>query len=154
MNRDKKRVYLGYAERFAPYAVASLAASVYFLLLREIPGKFEDVLPLILSVSAVGIGFLATCLTIVLSMADAPVIKFFRDAGKLVLLVDYFIEAIVMSFVLSVVSGLLILVDFDDLPGWINFAAGLWLWLTAAATLATVRVLLFFGFTLRESCKD
>lgn len=151
MESKFKPLLFYWIERGWPYLLAFITTGLYLNYSRALPPQLSDLLPVVLTVAAIGIGFLSTAKAIIVSIADSEVIAFLKGAGRLVLLIDYFLEAIVALFLLCVITAPIILFDLNSPPFWFVYLAAVWLFLLTASAALTARVVFFFSLALRQA---
>jgi hypothetical protein len=140
-------------EKRYPVVAAALVAAIYYYAdpRLQLPPPPRDLMAVVVSVSAIAIGFLATAKAILFTIQDRTVIKYFKDSARYTILVDYLMWAIYWSFLSAGLSTLALFFDLTKLNWWaIRVGMTVWVFLAAIATLSYFRVLRIFGLILRS----
>lgn len=106
-------------------------------------------LPTIVSISAIAVGFIATAMSILVSMHGRRTIRSLRQMGTYDLLIRYMIGAVQWCLVLAVVSAVLLLTDLSSIERWLRWVLGAWVFLTIGTGLACFRIMSIFFAILR-----
>jgi hypothetical protein len=140
-------------EKRYPAVVAAAVAAAYFYADRryQLAAPQRDLMGVVVSVSAIAVGFLATAKAILFTIQDRTVIKYFKDSDRYTTLVDYLMGAIYWSFFSAGLSTLALFFDLTKLNWWeCRFGMTIWVFLVVVATLSYFRVLRIFGLILRS----
>jgi len=137
--------------------IAALCATAYYYAywrFRLSPPP-RDLLTVVVSVCAIAVGFVATAKSILLTIQERTVIRFFRDSNRYATLVNYFMAAVYWSFLCAGLSAFGLLFDLPKLNWWVGrVGATLWVLLVAGSTLTYFRVLHIFGLILRSQAQE
>lgn len=77
-------------ERWYPYGFGFVVGCGLFLLRGTIclPDTLKELFPVVISISAIAVGFLATAKSILLSLEERPVVRHLRQMGDMTNLSD------------------------------------------------------------------
>lgn len=134
-------------ERWYPYSFG-LAVGIAVLALRGIlslPDTLKELFPVVISISAIAVGFLATAKSILLSLEERPVICHLRQLGGYDELVKYLLTAVNWSLIASLVSAMLLLFLNQKETWWYWNAFSIWAAITTIAVLTCYRVIRLFA---------
>lgn len=95
--------------------------------------------PAALNISAIAIGFLATSLSILLSLARTKLVTTLKKTGHHRRLIGFFRRGILVSFLWALVSALLTTVNLDRGGVWRHSILYLWVFLSVCAILCYYR---------------
>jgi hypothetical protein len=140
-------------EKRYPVVIAAASAAVYYYadLRFQLPPPSRDLMGVVVSVSAIAVGFLATAKSILFTIQDRTVIKYFKDSARYTTLVDYLMWAIHWSFLSAGLSTLALFFDLNKLNWWVvRVGMTAWVFLVIVATFSYFRVLRIFGLILRS----
>src|SRR6266496_531860 len=99
-------------ERICPLLIGvAVAVVAYFLLPAPVEGM-KEVVQSIVNTSAIAVGFLATSLSILYTIGKSRIMVDLKKIGRTDIIVGYFLESLSAWFLLAVVSGLLLLIDY------------------------------------------
>lgn len=112
----------------------------------------KEVVQSIVNSSAIAIGFLATSLSVLYSIGKTRIIRDLERLGRKKHVVNYFIESMAAWFVLAVISGLLLLIDFKqtDLPRWGQNSLAVMYGVLVWAILSLIRIVVIFRSILNS----
>jgi hypothetical protein len=113
-------------ERFAAARVLFLIGSV-------------KLLPSALNISAIAVGFLATSLSLLVSLSGTKVVKDLKESGHYERLISFFMKAIYSSSVWAFVSGWMTTIDLNKPDHWRAVLFWLWCFLTSCSVLSYAR---------------
>jgi hypothetical protein len=112
-------------------------------------GSKSDILTSVITIGSIATGFLGTALAVLFTMDTRKVIRDLKKSGVWRLLLQYFIVAINLSFILCLLTGVLMYLDLD--PKDSRWAFATWLAVLASSLAAYYRVVaLFFRLMSRE----
>ena len=140
-------------EKKYPLVLATLCAGIYYFahLRLHLAAPSRDLMGVVVSVSAITIGFLATAKAILFTIQDRTVIKYFKDSNRYTILVDYLMGAIYWSFFCAGLSTVALLFDLGALNWWTcRIGMTVWVFFVVLATFSYLRVLRIFGLVLRS----
>ena len=145
-------------ERWYPYITSVIVTIVYFYFHRfiDIPSNARDLFPVVISISAIAVGFLMTAKSILLSIDQRRVIKGLKQGGVYADLVGYLVSAVNWSFGTTIVTALGMLLNLHQKPGgWVfYFYTGAWVFITATATVCCLRVIRIFSKILKQIAQE
>jgi hypothetical protein len=99
-------------EKLCPYVVgvaASVPFALYYVLRRTpLPEGATEALVVLVSVSAIAIGFIATAKMILLTVPSNKAVRQLREAGLFNLYMRYMMEAITWCFIVAGIAGVLL----------------------------------------------
>lgn len=110
---------------------AGIAATIVACCFMPTPVEgMKEVAQAIVNTSAIAIGFLATSLSILYSIGKSRIMKDLEKLGRTSGIINYFIESMIIWFLLAVVSGVFLLIDFKlaaEIPRWgYNLLLAMW----------------------------
>jgi hypothetical protein len=145
-------VTLVWEKRYPAIISVAAAAGYYYLYHRlALAPPPRDLMAVVVSVSAISIGFVATAKSILLTIQERTVIKYFKDSDRYRTLVDYFMSAIYWSFLAAGLSTIALMFDLSKANWWAcRIASTLWIFFVVGATCSYIRVLTIFGYILRS----
>jgi hypothetical protein len=143
-------------ERWYPLG-GGLVAGLSVFLFREslyLPETLKELFPVVISISAIAVGFLATAKSILLSIEDRPVIRHLKELGGYDDLVRYLLTAVNWSLIASLVSSIFLLFLHEKDTWWYRDGFAGWAFVTVAAMLMCYRVLRLFAKILMTGSKS
>ena len=134
-------------ERWYPYAGGVLVGISVFMFRDSIslPETLKELFPVVISISAIAVGFLATAKSILLSLEDRPVIRHLKELGGYNDLIQYLLTAVNWSLVASLVSAVFLLLLHKKETWWCLDGFAIWAFVTVTAVLTCYRVLRLFA---------
>lgn len=139
-----------FIEKNFEYVIAILVflACLHFQL--SAPEKIGDILAQSISVSSIIVGFLVAAKSILIALDDKPIIKKLKDLKNYKILVDYFLNAIILSFIWALCSGTLLFfpTSIFALHHHIIFAG--WLGLAVGSICACAKIINLLGKILKS----
>ncbi|HAW19709.1 MAG TPA: hypothetical protein DCX14_05965 [Flavobacteriales bacterium] len=152
----------GFIETWCTWICAVSFALVYYVLFSDHVSidKFNEMNKLVISVAAIGVGFIGTAKAILVSISESRVmkkIKSHKEKGKQSLyhvVLDYLFSGIWSCLTLVLLSTLYILIPLDSSS--LNAVNLITLWFAFAgfSTAACVRVIVILGTVLKFLDKD
>ena len=145
-------------ERWYPYISSFVITILYFYFHRliDILSTAKTLFPVLLSVSAIAIGFLITSQSIILSIDQRSVIKGLKQGGVYGHLVGYVVQAVHWSFGTTIVTAtgmvLSLHINASDWMFSVIFI-GVWVFITTTAVMCCYRVIRIFSKILRQLAK-
>jgi len=139
-------------ERWYPFGCGLAASFGIYLFLRTQP---KEALISTLSghginVAAIAVGFLATALSILVSIERARVTQVLRDAAYYPIIIDYIVRPIRLWFGVALASAAL-LVAWDHVPlAYQRAIFAAWIFLVTWAATATYRIAAILAKMLRQ----
>ena len=141
-------------EKLLPYILGALASLLFFLIYvvskKPLPGGARESLVVLVSVSAIAVGFIATAKMILLTVPQNRAVRQLREAGLFNAYVGYMLEAITWCFVAACLAGLLLFL-FDSLP--VPLPAGIFaliVFVSATAAARSYQVIRIFSKLLQS----
>jgi uncharacterized membrane protein YbhN (UPF0104 family) len=137
-------------ERWFPQVAATLCAVAYWYFLSSltIPKTAVNILGALVTVAGVAVGFLAAAEAIVLSIDQSKIIQELQRSGFYDLLIRYLHSGLIWSFILSCLSTIGLLKDFEK-TNWPPWVVAAWCGVFVATALANARVIYVFDRILR-----
>lgn len=142
-----------FVERVYPLVTCFVAGVVYYTLAPEFPVKADaapSLFSAIISVAAIGVGFLATANSIILSIDNRQIIKDLKDVGYYSRLIDYLLAAVAWSSLLAILSIVCFLADLKAPESWHRWMFTIWVGLMFGAGFACVRIVSVFAKILKS----
>lgn len=143
----------GRVEQWYPIVGGVVFGLAYYYVLSArgpLPCSLKDLLAAVINVSAIAIGFLATAESVMLGLENKTVVARLKKINYFGFVVDYMRGALVLAFVLALVSAAGLLTDFVTPSPWHTKAFSAWLGLVAASLLAWIRIVSIFTRILRS----
>jgi hypothetical protein len=140
-------------ERWNPLLGGVIAAAVswhYFPVFPVPADSAPSLFSAIVSLSAISVGFLATAKAILFSIDQTLIVRQLQANVHYSRLVDFLLSAIHWSFALAIFSAGCFTVDLKNSVSWHRYYLTVWVFVLAAASLATYRVIHIFGALLRD----
>jgi hypothetical protein len=142
-------------ERWYPYGFG-IAVGIGVFSVRELfslPDTLKELFPVVISISAIAVGFLATAKSILLSLDERPVVRHLKQLGGYDVLVWYLLTAVNWSLIASLVSALFLLF-MNNRDTWLyRDAFAVWAAITTIAILTCYRVIRLFARILISGSK-
>lgn len=134
-------------ERWYPYGFGFVVGCGLFVLRGTIclPDTLKELFPVVISISAIAVGFLATAKSILLSLEERPVVRHLRQMGGYDELVRYLLTAVNWSLIASLVSAVFLLFLSQKDTTWYRDTFSLWAAVTTVAILTCYRVIRLFS---------
>jgi hypothetical protein len=108
-------------EKTYPPLVGIGVAIMACLLMPSPVEGMKEVVQSIVNTSAIAVGFLATSLSILYTIGKSRIMEDLKKIGRTDIIVGYFLESLGAWFLLAIVGGLLLLLDYrkpDEIPQW------------------------------------
>ena len=139
-------------EKWYPPVGALLTCAAWVLLRRAVPLPLGtmDVFRAVVTAAAMGLGFLMTTTSILLSLNERWIIRRSRQEGAYALVVDYLISACRWCLSLAFFSAAALFVDARSFVWWHAYAFAVWLGLAVGTVLAVYRIVYFLTVILRS----
>lgn len=139
-----------------PIIIGALAAFGYLLLFEHYPKYaltkgLRDLITASITISAIGIGFLATAKATIMSLASSKIVKWLKEAGAYTSIIICFMDAVEFCIASTLISGLLLLIDFQDPPKYFLCGVAIWVFATTSALVATYRIIRLFSKILQKA---
>lgn len=136
----------GRFERWYPAAGGGLGTLIVLVASPDCStfAGFRDILTLVVSIAAIGIGFLGTAMSILYSIDEKWIVRQMRKAGYYKTLLSYLLGAIRTCFLLAVVTGCGLFVDLQRDGVFQGIVFAMWAGLVVAAILSSYRVISIF----------
>lgn len=134
-------------ERWYPLG-GGIVAGISVFLFRDfiyLPETLKELFPVVISISAIAVGFLATAKSILLSLEDRPVIRHLKELGGYNDLIQYLLTAVNWSLIASVVSAVFLLLLPKRETWWYVDSFAIWAFVTVTAVLTCYRVIRIFS---------
>jgi hypothetical protein len=143
-------------EKSAPFLSGTVAALLYVALhaRRPLPSGIHDVFAAAVNIAAIGVGFLLTANSILVSADDKVIIRLAKEAGVYEALVRYMLSATSWCLTVAILSAVGLLFDPSWHLPWYTAALAVWLFLAIGATASLFRVLLVFAQFLLGLAED
>jgi hypothetical protein len=140
------------AEKWYPTIGAMAAAAIYFAFARyrPLPPEVRYVFQSVMNVAAIGAGFSATTMSILMAIDARWIVQRAREAGAHELLTDYLISSLRSCVFLAVASAAALFFSPQPPQWWHGFAFAVWMGLATFASLAVWRVLHLMSIILRS----
>jgi hypothetical protein len=156
INQRRDSVGLNF-ERTFPLLGAVLGGGIVACILWhtqwEPPKQFHDLLPAIINVAAIAIGFLSAALAILFTISGSRIMVHLRDTDYLRHVVNYMIEGITWAFLLAVASGAGVMIDPEKPFGHYQLVLSFLGALTCGAALSYLRIVRIFATILKANAK-
>jgi hypothetical protein len=136
-------------ERWYPLAGAGCAAGIVSLFNLSGTDGFRDLLQASVNLGAITVGFLATSKAILFAIGQKETVLALQSGNKWSMLIDYLMHAIYSSFLLAILSGLLLLVPFKCPAAWHHWIACLWVFSLVLSFLTSFRIIRFVSQILK-----
>lgn len=142
-------------DRIFPHLLALGGIGAYVALYHwfpqyALPKNLKDLLTASATISSIAVGFMATAKATVLSISDSRPVKWLKEAGQFNTLVDYFMTAIHYSMATAILSALMLLFDFQNLPSFAVYFIGSWVFLSIGALSSGYRIIRLYAGILRK----
>lgn len=139
-----------------PHLIAVLAAGVYLYLNYRypqytLPKNLKDLLTASATINSIVVGFLATAKATLLSISGGRAIKFMKSGGQYNALIAYFMTAVHYSIVTAVVSALMLLFNFDNLPPFAAYFVCFWVFLSVGSLFSGYRIIRLYSTILKNN---
>lgn len=145
-----------YLSKISPILIGAIAAFGYLLLFKyhpkyAMPKGLRDLITASITISAIGVGFLATAKATMMSLASSKIMKWLKETGAYTSIIISFMDAIELCIASTIVSGILLLIDFQDPAKCLLAGVAIWLFFTTAALVATYRIIRLFSKILQKA---
>lgn len=142
--------------KYYPIIIGAIAAVGYLWLFNCYPRYaltkgLRDLITASISISAIGIGFLATAKATIMSLASSKIVKWMKETGAYTSIIICFMDAIELCIASTLISGLLLLMDFQDPPKYFLLGVTIWVFATTSALVATHRIIRLFSKILQKA---
>ncbi len=145
----------GFWERNAAGLAGLVAAAAYASFQgKSLPTGLHDLFNAAVNIAAIGVGFLLTASSILVSADDRKIVQAAKQIGAYRLLVKYMLAATYWCLVTAVVSAVALLFDPQWRLVWYPMAFTGWLFFAVAAAAALLRVLVVFAHVLLGLAED
>lgn len=139
-----------WVEKKYPLVVGVLAAGVYYWCAgsQPLPASAKDLFNAVITVAAIGVGFLVTAQSILIDFGDRLLSRQLKDVGLWKALLGYFRHATWWGFA-SAGSGALLLFFLDPMKprAWHSLVFCCWIVIVVTAAASAYRVIsIFFSF--------
>jgi hypothetical protein len=144
-----------WVDKYYPLIISAVATGIFYVLFRDrssvlFAGSIEELLSAVITISSIGIGFLATSKSILISMQNSKIIKWMKDGGHYKNIINYTMSAIHWCFALTLISALALVFDLKaPATDKIFFLACAWVFIASAALLCSYRIVRLFSTILR-----
>lgn len=143
-------------DKVYPHALAVLAAAGYAVVCwyypkYALPKNMKDLLTASATISSIVVGFLATAKATLLSISHSKSVKWMKQGNQYQTLIDYFMTAVHYSIFTAVLSALMLLFDFSNLPQYARYFVGLWIFLSVGSLSSGYRIILLYASILRNA---
>ena len=145
-----------YFESYFPQLSSVLVVLIYFFTPLDalICQGFEKLLEASITVSSIAVGFLATSKSILIALDDKAIVRNLKKIGHYGRLTDFFITGIYTCFILTLLSSVLLLIDFKQINVWKELLIALWLFIASYSTCACYRIIRLFSLILHKGAKQ
>ncbi|MCV9947786.1 hypothetical protein [Paenibacillus sp. BT-177] len=129
-----------FLEKNIHYIIAGLMTGLVCFLGIE-PNRFlnfKDILASSINVSAITAGFLATAMSLLITLTNETVIQRLRDFGLYIHLINYLKSAIGWTFFIAIVSAACLFIDGNGNTKYIFFL--IWIFFCVAGAVSVIRV--------------
>jgi len=145
------RKLTAFAERTMPFIIGILVfAAQHYYAPTWVPKEMKDLLSNTINLSGIAVGFLATGQALLCSLTDNFVVKALKEHNRFDHMLRYFTWAIFLCLLLALSSLAGYAVDIPEFLTQKNYLFSIWLGIFAAATTATLRVLILFSMILHR----
>jgi len=125
-------VFMQIFEKKLEYIIAIIVFIICLYFQLAAPSNFCDILAQSISVSSIIVGFLVAAKSILIALDDKPIIRRLKELKKYNTLVNYFFNAIILSFIWALCSGILLFFPISTfalyhhviMAGWMGLAVG------------------------------
>lgn len=143
-------------DKIYPHLVALAGAAAYAVLFHRypeysLPKNLKDLLTASATISSIAVGFLATAKATLLTISSSRSIRWMKSGGQFQSLISYFMTAVHYSMTTAVVSALMLLLDFDNLPSYASFFVGVWVFFSVGSLCSGYRIIHLYSVILRKS---
>jgi hypothetical protein len=134
-------------EKNAAWLSGLIAALVYAALHQRwsLPTGIHDAFAAAVNIAAIGVGFLLTANSILVSADDKTIIRLAKEAGVYKVLVRYMLSATYWCLMAAILSVIGLLYDPAWRLPWYPSALAMWMFFASGATASLFRVLLVFA---------
>lgn len=138
-------------EKWLPYIIGFIFTLLYYLLSdkKTLPDSLKDIFSAATSFSSITIGFLATAMSILLSIDNNHIIRELKNVKIYYKLIDYFMDAIKISFIVALLSLLGLFLDLKATKSWYFLAFHVWLFFLITSGSCSYRIIDVFAKILR-----
>lgn len=143
-------------DQYYPLICGSILAFSYLCIFSLYPrfsltDRFRELFIAAITINAIAVGFLATAKATLLSIHDSKVIIWMKDSGVYEITIKHFMDAVKLSMLCSVLSMLLLLIDFKNPVKYVLWGIAVWIFLVTYAMLALYRIINIFSKILQKS---
>ena len=151
-------------ERNLPWMGGVVAVVIALLMVKlgiKIPPTMKELLAAVINVSAIAVGFLGTILAILMAIDDKSGVIILKQMNRFHPLLGYIFNTIYMTLILTFLSGVGLLIDFNTPAKWLDyafigwlgitwlkFAFMMWLGIASYVLLSNIRILRIFAAVL------
>lgn len=142
------------ADKYYPFILAAIATGLFYFCFRGnvdllFVGSIKELLSSVITISAIGIGFLATSKSILISMRTSKIVKWMKDGGHYAAILNQTMSAIHWCFALTMISALALVFDFKTVTQKHLYFASVWVFIATTALLCSYRIVKLFSTILR-----
>ncbi len=113
-------------------------------------GSVKELLSSATVISSIGVGFLATTKAILISIKNSKTMKWLKDGGHYLTIVDHCMCSIHWCFAFAIYSSMCLFLNYDN-PTYFHFVAiVLWIFLASTAFSSSYRIIKLFSTILKN----
>ncbi len=128
--------------------VSGIGSTVLFAIFGKVPDYLPIVLPQVITINSINIGFLASAAAVMSANREAPLGQKLKSVGKFDLLIKRFVSAIKWNLVVAGFSIACLALLAAKIPSLELPFVALWLGIGVTGFLSTARVMTLFFETL------
>ncbi len=153
-------------EKWYPITGGVIATCLYYSISKNsaLPNLIKDIFSAGATLSSIATGFLATAISIILTITNSDIVKLLKSMRVYVKLINYFMEAIRWSFLVVIFSLIGLFIDFSTNQSWHLFLFNsfnlkihwqllffnIWIFFLITSLLCTYRVVNIFAIILKS----
>lgn len=144
-----------YVERWYPLVISTITGILIYILSSKYRIDIEkitsDLFPNTINLGGIVIGFLAAAKSILFSIENSYIVQQFKKANIYKKLINYFMDAINLGFILVIASIIGSLINFENPNKILYVYFSFWAALIVATGLSSYRVIRIFSDTIKDS---
>jgi hypothetical protein len=146
----------GKFDKLYPHIVATLVGVGYFVFMSfstkfVLHPNLKELFTASATISSIAVGFLATAKATLLSINRSRVVKWMKDGGVYVTMIDYCMTAVHYCLFTTVFSALLLLMDFKKVDTISITLVSVWVFFAVGSLLTGYRIIRLYSYVLRKN---
>lgn len=146
----------GKLDKLYPHVVAVFLGLGYFFFMAfstkfVLHPNLKELFTASATISSIAVGFLATAKATLLSINRSRVVKWMKDGGVYITMIDYCMTAVHYCMVTAVFSALLLLMDFKKADVISITLVSAWVFLAVGSLLTGYRIIRLYSYVLRKN---